>query len=58
MRKSRNSLNGDHALLSPGVFLTMDFFIAVLLLFAAIMFGIFYKEIIHWLFHNKNVKKK
>lgn len=32
----------------------MDFFLAVLMLFAAILLGIFGKDIIHWLFHKKS----
>jgi len=36
----------------------MDFILAILMLFIAILFGLYCKEIIHALFHKKNKRRK
>jgi hypothetical protein len=36
----------------------MDFFLAVLMLLAVVLLGLFWKEIVGWVFHKKPNNKK
>jgi hypothetical protein len=50
----RASLNGTLQLLSLMVVLIMDFFLAILMLLVAILAGLFWEEIINWIFKIKD----